>query len=334
MNINPASLQSKKVLVTGAGGFIGSHLVERLLESGAHVRAFVRYNSRGDLGLMQLIDVARRSAVEVFRGDLKDSFAVRSAMQGVEIAFHLGALVAIPYSYHNPFDFVQTNVLGTSHMLQAALECGVERFVHTSTSEIYGTSVYTPMDENHPLHAQSPYAATKISADKLAESFYCSFGLPVVTVRPFNTYGPRQSTRAIIPTIIVQALVGNEISVGSTEPTRDFTFVSDTVEGFLRAALAKEAVGEVINLGSGFTISIGALVQMIGKIMGRPLKACPDPVRFRPGTSEVYSLLASSEKAKRVLRWEPQVQFETGLEKTIRWFQLNQTRYLPHEYAI
>ncbi len=327
-------LRGKKVLVTGAGGFIGSHLVEKLLETGARVRAFVHYNSRGDRGMMDLIPPEKSSMAEVFAGDLKDAFAVCSAMRDIEIVFHLGAVVAIPYSYRNPLDFVQTNVLGTAHMLNAALDCGIERFVHTSTSEVYGTAAYTPMDEDHPQRAQSPYAASKIGADKLADSFFRSFGLPVVTVRPFNTYGPRQSARAIIPTIITQALTGREIRVGATEPTRDFTFVSDIVEGFLCAATNPEAVGEVINLGSEFTISVNELVQQVEAILNKSLTLIRDSTRVRPDASEVYRLLANAQKARQLLLWQPQIPLATGLQMTIDWIQRNLGRFRPREYAI
>lgn len=319
--------QSKKVLVTGAGGFIGSHLIERLVELGASVRAFVRYNSRNDLGLIEFLTKEVQESLEIFRGDLKDPEAVRKAVKGCEIVFHLGALVSVPYSYINPLDFVQTNIGGTANILNACKEYGVEKIVHTSTSEVYGTARYVPIDENHPLQGQSPYSASKIGADKLAESYYLSFELPIAILRPFNTYGPRQSARAVIPTIITQALRGEKIRLGSLESTRDLTYISDTIEGFIKIAKSQESIGQVINLGTGEEISIRDLVKKIGNILGKELNIEPDPIRVRPKTSEVERLISDNTKAERILNWEPKVSLEEGLYYTIEWIRKHLDRY-------
>jgi len=328
------NLDGKKVLVTGATGFIGSHLVEKLVQSGANVRAFAHYNSRNDLGLLEIIDPEVRSSVDVVYGDLKDGDGVRRAVKGCGVVFHLGALVAIPYSYRSPNDFVQTNVNGTANVLNAALEYGVERFVHTSTSETYGTAQYQPIDEAHPLVGQSPYSASKISADKLAESYFLSFDLPVSTIRPFNTYGPRQSARAVIPTIIAQALKSNELQLGSTTPKRDFNFIDDTVAGFVAVATNDRAIGEVINIGSGRTVSIADVVQQVGEIVSRPLEVHTDGSRVRPEKSEVGLLLADIGKAQRLLGWSPQVSLRDGLERTVEWIGNHQARYKASEYNV
>ena len=328
------NLDGKKVLVTGATGFIGSHLVEKLVQSGANVRAFAHYNSRNDLGLLEIIDPEVRSSVDVVYGDLKDGDGVRRAVKGCGVVFHLGALVAIPYSYRSPNDFVQTNVNGTANVLNAALEYGVERFVHTSTSETYGTAQYQPIDEAHPLVGQSPYSASKISADKLAESYFLSFDLPVSTIRPFNTYGPRQSARAVIPTIIAQALKSNELQLGSTTPKRDFNFIDDTVAGFVAVATNDRAIGEVINIGSGRTVSIADVVQQVGEIVSRPLEVHTDGSRVRPEKSEVGLLLADIGKAQRLLGWNPKVSLRDGLERTVEWIGHHQARYKASEYNV
>ncbi|HSJ53226.1 MAG TPA: SDR family NAD(P)-dependent oxidoreductase, partial [Anaerolineae bacterium] len=262
---------NRSVLVTGAGGFIGSHLTERLAREGARVRAFVRYNSRSDAGLLSLLAAPLLADVEIVAGDLRDGEAVRAAMQGIDVVFHLGALIAIPYSYLHPREVVETNVLGTLNVLLAARDLGTARVVHTSTSEVYGTARYTPIDEEHPLQGQSPYSASKIGADKLAESFYRSFGLPVATLRPFNTYGPRQSARAVIPTIITQAIVADSIRLGALEPRRDFTYVLDTVDAFLRMGHHDAAVGQEVNAGADASISVGELAALILSLMGRDL---------------------------------------------------------------
>jgi len=311
--------KGKKVLVTGAGGFIGSHLTERLVELGAQVRAFVRYNSRNDWGLIESLPMHILNELKVIAGDLKDFGAVKNAVKDTEIVFHLGALIAIPYSYINPGDVVQTNVIGSLNILNASKEYGVEKVIHTSTSEVYGTARYVPIDEKHPLQAQSPYAASKIGADKLAESFHLSYDLPVATIRPFNTYGPRQSARAVIPTIITQALSNYEVRLGAMYPTRDFTYIEDTVEGFIKVAESHRTIGEVINIGSGQEISIGDLADKIVSLTGRDVEIASDATRIRPEKSEVNRLLADNSKAKELLQWEPTISMEEGLRKTIEW---------------
>jgi dTDP-glucose 4,6-dehydratase len=325
--------QDAAVLVTGAGGFIGSHLAERLCRLGARVRAFVRYNSRGEIGQLQHVPPDVRQAIDVVMGDLKDAETVRKTVRGMEVVFHLGALVAIPYSYHSPLDFVQTNVLGTAHVLAAALDAGVRRIVHTSTSEVYGTAQYTPIDEKHPLRGQSPYSASKIAADMLVESYCRSFSLPAVTIRPFNTYGPRQSARAVIPAIIVQALTGDTVRLGATHPKRDFTYVGDTVEGFLRIAQG-ESVGEVFNVGSGREITIQELVTLIGRLMGKRLHVDVDDQRLRPPQSEVQQLIADASRARAVLGWRPQFSLDDGVATTIEWLKSHLHEYRPEVYAI
>jgi dTDP-glucose 4,6-dehydratase len=328
------ALKHKKIVVTGASGFIGSHLVEQLVTHGARVRAFIHYNSRNDRGLLELVDKAILREVEIVRGDLQDQEAVRLALKDREIVFHLGALVAIPYSYLHPFNFVQTNILGTAHVLNAALACGIERLVHTSTSEVYGTAQYHPIDEKHPLVAQSPYAASKIAADKLAESYYLSFGLPVATVRPFNTYGLRQSARAVIPTIIAQALSQDVIKLGATLPQRDFTYITDTVDGFLRIAECDQAIGQVVNLGSGQAVSINEIVTRVGAILGRSLPILLEPSRLRPVHSEVGLLVADNQKAAALFGWRPTVSLEEGLRKTIDWIARHLSLYKTEHYNL
>ena len=313
------SLSGTRVLVTGAGGFIGSHLVERLVELGATTRAFVHYRGDGSWGWLDQSPV--KEDVEVIAGDLRDQDSVRRAVAGTEMVFHLGALIAIPYSYENPASFAQVNVVGTFHVLQAAREVGVRRVVHTSTSEVYGTAQRVPMDEAHPLQAQSPYAASKIGADKFAEAFRLSYGLPVVTVRPFNTFGPRQSARAVIPTIITQVLGGGVVRLGNLSPRRDFNYVRNTVEGFVRAAAAPDAVGRTLNLGSGREISIGELVELIGRLAGRSVQVEVEEARTRPTGSEVERLLADISAARDILGWSPAVSLEDGLRETIAWLQ-------------
>lgn len=327
-------LKGKKVLVTGAGGFIGSHLAERLVFLGAGVRVFVRYNSRNDLGMLELVAKEIQENIEVYPGDLKDPEAVRKAVRGCEIVFHLGALIAIPYSYTNPLDFVQTNIGGTVNVLNACREYGIEKLIHTSTSEVYGTAQYSPIDENHPLQGQSPYSASKIGADKLAESYYLSYSLPVSILRPFNTYGPRQSARAIIPTIVTQALLGGSIRLGSLGPTRDFTYVSDTVEGFIKIAECSDSLGEVINLGTGREISIKELVGEISFILGEGIEIEHDPDRVRPDKSEVGRLISDNSKAREMLSWEPKVTLDDGLRKNIEWISKNISLYKPRMYNI
>ena len=313
--------QDKLVLVTGGGGFIGSQLVESLLRQGARVRAFVRYNSRADAGLLRLLPAELREALEVVAGDLREWQSVRQAVHGCEIVFHLGALISIPYSYEHPFEVAETNFMGTLNILMACHYLGVKRLIHTSTSEVYGTARYAPIDEAHPLQGQSPYSASKIGADKLAESFFCSYNLPVVTVRPFNTFGPRQTARAVIPTIITQALARSTIRLGNLSTTRDFTYVSDTVHGFLRAAEAENVEGRVFNLGTGQEVSIGELAKKVIRMVGKPVKIVVDGERLRPETSEVFRLLSDNSLAGECLGWRPEVSLDQGLEQTIAWIQ-------------
>ncbi|MBI5955215.1 MAG: GDP-mannose 4,6-dehydratase [Chloroflexi bacterium] len=324
----------KKVLVTGAGGFIASHLVERLVEVGAQVRAFVRYNSRNEVGMLKTVSPDVFSRIEIVRGDLRDVEAVKNAVRGMDTVFHLGALIAIPYSYVNPREVVDVNVMGTLNVLLAARDVGVRRVVHTSTSEVYGTARYVPIDEAHPLQGQSPYSASKIGADRIAESFYRSFDLPVVTLRPFNTYGPRQSARAVIPTIITQALTRDEVKLGSLEPSRDFTFVVDTVRGFMAAAEADDVLGEEVNLGNDNTIRIGDLAQKIFDIIGKTPSIVTDAQRIRPGKSEVMKLWASNKKAKERIGWEPSISLDEGLRQTIEWISAHLDLYRPDQYTV
>ena len=327
-------IEGKKTLVAGAGGFIGSHLTEALVRMGSNVKVFVRYNSRGDLGLLERLPGEIKQEIEVFAGDLKDPEALRRPAKGCELVFHLGSLIAIPYSYINPMDFVQTNIVGTANLLNACIGNNVEKMVHTSTSEVYGTAIYCPMDEKHPLQAQSPYSATKIAADKMAESYHRSFGLPVAIARPFNTYGPWQSARAIIPTIILQALGGdNKIMLGSVHPTRDLTFVEDTVNGLIEVAKSQHSIGEVVNIGSGQEISIEDLVQTILAIIGVEVEIHRDERRVRPEKSEVERLLCDNAKAKKLLGWEPRIKLKEGLRRTIDWFQSHVSEYKT-TYAI
>lgn len=324
------SLKGKRVLVTGAGGFIGSHLTERLIREGADVRAFVHYNALGSWGWLDFSPF--REEIEVVAGDITDHASVRNALAGREIVFHLAALIAIPYSYQAPELYMRTNALGTMNILQAAREAELERVIHTSTSEVYGTAKTVPIQEDHPLQGQSPYSASKISADKVAESYACSFNTPVVTVRPFNTFGPRQSTRAVIPTIITQCLRGDVIRLGALSPTRDMNYVSNTVEGYLRAAEVPEAIGQTINLGSNREISIGDLAELIATMVGREVKIESKEELLRPEKSEVNRLLADNALAAKVLDWEPRVTLEEGLEKTIAWMHDHVDRYKLNIY--
>jgi NAD dependent epimerase/dehydratase len=319
------SAQVGKILVTGADGFIGSHLTEALVRSGFDVRAFVLYNSFGSWGWLDRCTEDVRGKFEVFAGDVRDPHGVRTAMQGCDAVLHLAALVAIPYSYHSPDTYVDTNVKGTLNIVQAARELGVQRVVHTSTSEVYGTARFVPMTEDHPLQGQSPYSATKIGADQIAMSFYTSFNTPVVTLRPFNTYGPRQSTRAVIPTIITQIANGARcIKLGSLRPTRDFSFVADTAAGFIAALRAPGIIGQVINLGSNFEISIGDTALAIADIMGAEIEIVTDDQRVRPENSEVERLFACNAKARELLGWTPKYGgrdgFKRGLTETVAWF--------------
>ena len=327
------NIKNARVLVTGAGGFIGSHLVEELVRQGAKVRCFVCYNSRNDPGLLKMLPYEVRESLEIVRADLTSPEAVRQAVEGIEIVFHLGAIISIPYSYAYPRDVLETNVQGTLNVLLAARDAGVRRVVHTSTSEVYGSAQYVPIDEKHPLCAQSPYAASKIAADKLAESFHFTYELPVVTVRPFNTYGPRQSDRAVIPTIIAQALTKSEVYLGATHPRRDLTYVSDTVAGFIAAACAENIEGETINLGCGQDISIGDLGHRIIDLVGRDVKLVFDATRIRPQASEVQQLLSDNTKARELLGWQPQVSLDEGLQLTINWISNQLSLYSPDQYV-
>jgi len=322
-------------LVTGAGGFIGSHLTEELIRQGDEVRALVRYNSRDERGLLEELPQDVQNQIEVIPGDLKDPDGVRKAVKRCHKIFHLGALIAIPYSYIHPFDFIQTNVAGTAHLLNACLEEGtLERFIHTSTSEVYGTAQYIPIDEKHPLQAQSPYAASKIAADKLAESYYLSFGLPIATIRPFNTYGPRQSLRAIIPTIISQAMGDKKIWLGNTKPRRDFLFVKDTVRGFVQVGKCEGAVGKVVNVGTGTDISVEDLVKKILGLMGKQGEIEVEDRRIRPEKSEVMQLLSDIHLAKKLFQWAPRHTLDEGLRETIEWYQKNLSRFRVGSYPL
>jgi dTDP-glucose 4,6-dehydratase len=326
--------QEKRVVVTGAGGFIGSHLVEVLVRAGASVRAFVRYNSRGDYGHLRSLPSDVYGELEVVTGDLRDHSAVRTLLRDRHTVFHLAALIGIPYSYVNPNDVVETNVLGTLNVLNAARDLGLERVVQTSTSEVYGTAQYAPIDERHPLQGQSPYSASKIGADKLAESYYRSFDLPVTTVRPFNTYGPRQSTRAVIPTVITQALSADAIRLGSLQPRRDFLFVRDTVAGFMACAESVACVGEVVNLGTGSDVTVGEIVGQVQQIIGRDLPIITDDQRVRPAKSEVLRLICDNRKAHNLAGWSPTVNLSKGLDETVAWMRVHLEQYKPTVYAI
>ncbi len=324
----------KTVLVTGAGGFIGSHLVELLVHEGHHVRALVRYNGRDDRGQLDRLPTEIQQAVEVHRGDLKDSEAVRKAIQGQEFVFHLGALIAIPYSYINPQDVVQTNVVGTAHVLDACRASSVlERVVLTSTSEVYGTAQSVPIRESHPLRGQSPYAATKIGSDALGESYFRAFGLPVSILRPFNTFGPRQSARAIIPTIISQALTRSKIKLGSLDPRRDLTYVKDTAAGFLAIAFCGQALGRTVNIGRGEDLTIGELVEKIGTILGKSIEVETDAERVRPAASEVGRLLAGTELAQSLWGWRSTFSLDQGLAETIDWVRQNLDLFRVDQYT-
>ena len=328
-------LKNKRVLVTGADGFIGSHLAESLLEEGCRVKAFVYYNSFNSWGWLDTLPKGVLSQIEIFTGDVRDPNGVRQAVKGSDVVFHLAALIAIPYSYHSPDSYVDTNIKGTLNVLQACRDCDVGRILVTSTSEVYGTAMYVPIDEKHPYQGQSPYSATKIGADRIAESFYRSFGFPVSIVRPFNTYGPRQSARAIIPTIITQLLSeSKEIKLGSLTPTRDFTYVKDTCRGFVEIAKSDRTIGEEINIASNEEISIGDLARNIIEILGSDAKIITDNQRQRPENSEVERLLGSHEKINKLCGWKPQVSLRDGINNTIDWFKNNLNSYKVNIYNI
>jgi NAD dependent epimerase/dehydratase len=330
-----AELGGRSVLVTGAGGFIGGHLVARLVADGARVRAFVHYNSRGDRGTLDWFDPAVVADVEVVAGELRDIESVTRAVSGAEVVFHLAAQIAIPYSYVNPRDFFEVNALGSLNVAQAALGAGVARVIHTSTSEVYGSPRSVPITEDHPLEPQSPYAASKVAADKLMDSFQRSFELPVAIVRPFNTYGPHQSARAILPTIVTQALAGSTLRLGSLHPRRDLTFVAVTAAGLIAAAEADErVVGRTVGLGTGVDVSVGELVELVGELLGKELVVETDPARVRPANSEVDRLIADPGLAGELTGWRPRVELRDGVGRTIEWIERHAARFRVGEYAI
>lgn len=333
-------IKGARVLVTGAGGFIGSHLVEALLKRGAEVKAFIRYNASGSWGRLELLAPEILKSIEVVSGDVRDFHSLKEAMKGCAAVFHLAALVSIPFSYRSPESYVDTNVKGTLNVVQAARDLGTGKVIHTSTSEVYGTALRVPIDESHPLQGQSPYSASKIGADQIALSFFRSFNVPVTVLRPFNTYGPRQSARAVIPNIITQAQKSDDITLGSTDPTRDFSFIDDTASGFIAAAESEKTTGETINLGTGYEISIGDLVKVIGEVMGRKLVVKSENERLRPSGSEVFRLLSDNSLASKLMDWRPEYGgrkgLKLGLKKTAEWFAIpeHQALFKPGIYNI
>lgn len=328
-------LKGKKVLITGAEGFIGSHLTERLVELGADVTALVQYNSFNNWGWIDTFDKEILNSIRVETGDIRELDGMNRIIKGQEVVFHLAALIAIPYSYLSPMAYVRTNVEGTTNVLEACRNHDVQKIIHTSTSETYGTALYVPIDEKHPMQGQSPYSASKIGADKMAESFYRSFNMPIATLRPFNTYGPRQSARAVIPTIISQILAGkNEIKLGSLTPTRDFNFVKDTAEAFVKVAESDKTIGEVINAGSNYEISIGDTVKKIIDILGKDVKIICDDERIRPEKSEVNRLWADNTKIKELTGWAPKYSIDDGLAETVKWIKENMKYYKPDIYNV
>ena len=328
-------LKGKRVLVTGAEGFIGSHLTERLVELGADVTALVQYNSFNNWGWIDTFDKNVLDSIKVETGDIRELDGMNRIIKGQEVVFHLAALIAIPYSYLSPMAYVRTNVEGTVNVLEACRNHDVKKIIHTSTSETYGTALYVPIDEKHPMQGQSPYSASKIGADKMAESFYRSFNMPIATLRPFNTYGPRQSARAVIPTIISQILAGKkEIKLGSLTPTRDFNFVKDTAEAFVKVAESDKTIGEVINAGSNYEISIGDTVKKIIDIIGKDVKILCDEERIRPEKSEVNRLWADNTKIKELTDWAPKYSIDEGLAETVDWIQENMKHYKPDIYNV
>ena len=327
--------QGKKVLVTGAEGFIGSHLTERLVELGADVTALAQYNSFNSWGWIDTFDKNTKESIKVVTGDIREYDGMKRIIKGQEVVLHLAALIAIPYSYLSPMAYVRTNVEGTTNVLEACREYNVEKIVHTSTSETYGTALYVPIDEKHPMQGQSPYSASKIGADKMAESYYKSFNMPIATLRPFNTYGPRQSARAVIPTIISQILAGKtEIKLGSLTPTRDFNFVKDTAEAFIKVAESEKTIGEVINAGSNYEITIGDTVKKIISIIGKDVKILCDDERIRPENSEVNRLWADNAKIKELTGWQPNYTIDQGLEATVEWIKNNMQYFKTDIYNV
>lgn len=324
----------KKVLVTGAGGFIASHLCEAMLEAGAEVTAMIHYNSQNSWGNLEFLSPQHRAALNVIAGNIEDSDFVARQVKNNQVVFHLAALIAIPYSYIAPRSYIRTNIEGTLNVLEAARNFDIEKVVHTSTSETYGTAIYTPIDENHPLQGQSPYSASKIGADKIAESYYLSFELPVSTIRPFNTYGPRQSARAVIPTIISQALTQKEIRLGSLDPVRDLTYVKDTVRGFIKVAESEKTIGQVTNIGFGEGITIGELAKTILSIMGSDKQIVLDSNRVRPSKSEVFKLICDNTKAQTTIGWQPEYSLEAGLKEVITFVSNNQGIFKSDQYAV
>jgi len=327
-------MKGKKVLVTGAGGFIGSHLVERLVREGSRVAAMVHYNSRNDRGLLEYLNRSILGEIEVVFGDIQDEYLMEKLCKGKEVVFHLAALIGIPYSYIAPESYVYTNICGTLNVLKSVMRCNVERIIHTSTSETYGTAHYVPIDENHPLQGQSPYSASKIAADKLAESLYFSFGLPVVTIRPFNTFGPRQSLRAVLPTIIAQSLAQSRIKIGALEPIRDMNYVSNTVDGFILCATKPGIEGNLFNIGYGQGFAIAELVDKVGVILKRNIQVQSEKQRRRPEKSEVMQLVCNFGKAQKVLGYQPRITVENGLERTIRFIYDHPELYRQTKYQI
>jgi len=326
--------QNEQVLVTGGAGFIGSHLTEKLIELGAKVKVLVHYNSRNDWGYLEYLSKDYLDQVEIFQGDVQDPYSVQKAVEGSSIVFHLASLIAIPYSYIAPASYVETNVKGTLNVMEACLQAEVKRVVHTSTSETYGTALYTPIDEKHPLQGQSPYSASKIGADKIVESYYRSFDLPVSTLRPFNTFGPRQSARAVIPTIIAQALTSNVVELGSLDPVRDLTYMKDTVLGFIKMAESEKVIGEVINIGNGKGITIGDLTAKIISLVGKELKIRTNEIRIRPEKSEVMMLICDNSRAEAFMDWKPKYTLEEGLKATIEFVKANINQYKSNIYNI
>lgn len=333
--VDEMNWQGKKVLVTGAEGFIGSHLTERLVELGADVTALSQYNSFNNWGWIDTFDKSVKESIKVVTGDIREYDGMKRIIKGQEVVFHLAALIAIPYSYLSPMAYVRTNVEGTTNVLEACREYGVEKIVHTSTSETYGTALYVPIDEKHPMQGQSPYSASKIGADKMVESYYKSFNMPIATIRPFNTYGPRQSARAVIPTIISQILAGKtEIKLGNLTPTRDFNFVKDTVEAFIKIAESEKTIGEVINAGSNNEITIGETVKKIINIIGKDVRIICDDERLRPKNSEVNRLWADNTKIKELTLWKPNYTIDRGLEATVNWIRNNMQYFKTEIYNV